>query len=269
MELSWRTIGIMGVIVFGVAAAVFSGYLRKAKTGPPSLASPVADDLEAMHICELRLGIDWRARRDLQEKLRWLAVGGDTDTPEGLARLLRETALALRGAELSWLYVNQRSYGPMGADDAERCFDRLTMTARAAFSHELVRNADGQVLTAEGPAQAPRPDQGAGVVVVTLLVGTRVALPPLRDAGAQGVARLLDACAGLPPDQLLTLEVIWSPADEDDRMSTAELEPLYPDLKLIDPASIAGRVFCAYCRGPFAMELLACPHCGAPVSPRS
>jgi hypothetical protein len=48
-------------------------------------------------------------------------------------------------------------------------------------------------------------------------------------------------------------------------MSSAELEQHYPDLTLIDPASIAGRVFCSYCRGPFPMELLKCPHCGAPV----
>ena len=48
-------------------------------------------------------------------------------------------------------------------------------------------------------------------------------------------------------------------------MSTAELEQFYPDMRLIDPNSIAGRLFCTYCKGPFAMELLQCPHCGAPA----
>jgi len=37
------------------------------------------------------------------------------------------------------------------------------------------------------------------------------------------------------------------------------------NLRLIDPESIAGRIFCSYCQGPFAMELLNCPHCGAPA----
>ena len=48
-------------------------------------------------------------------------------------------------------------------------------------------------------------------------------------------------------------------------MSTAELEAVYPHLQKIDERSIAGRVFCSYCRGPFAAELLTCPHCGAPA----
>ena len=62
------------------------------------------------------------------------------------------------------------------------------------------------------------------------------------------------------------IEVVWSPAAEDDRMSTAELEQHYPELEKLDEKAIAGRVFCAHCSGPFPMELLACPHCGAPVS---
>ena len=64
---------------------------------------------------------------------------------------------------------------------------------------------------------------------------------------------------------MVALEVVWSPAAENDRMSTAELEQFYPEMKLIDPNSIAGRVFCAYCNGPFPAELLNCPHCGAPA----
>ena len=67
------------------------------------------------------------------------------------------------------------------------------------------------------------------------------------------------------PQHMVALEVIWSPAAENDRMSTSELEQNYPELKLIDPNSIAGRIFCAYCSGPFPMELLNCPHCGAPA----
>ena len=49
-------------------------------------------------------------------------------------------------------------------------------------------------------------------------------------------------------------------------MSTAELEQHFAELrKILDPASIAGRVFCEYCSGAFPMELLTCPHCGAAV----
>ncbi len=70
------------------------------------------------------------------------------------------------------------------------------------------------------------------------------------------------------PASLAAVEIIWSPAAEEDRMSTAELEQRYPELRKIDETAIAGRVFCAYCRGLFAMELLECPHCGAPIEAR-
>jgi hypothetical protein len=62
------------------------------------------------------------------------------------------------------------------------------------------------------------------------------------------------------------MEVIWSPAAADDRLSTAELEHLYPELRAIDPESVLGRVICAYCGGPYSGELLRCPHCDAPSS---
>ena len=37
------------------------------------------------------------------------------------------------------------------------------------------------------------------------------------------------------------------------------------DFTFVDEATIAGRIFCSYCAGPFAAELMKCPHCGAPV----
>jgi hypothetical protein len=58
--------------------------------------------------------------------------------------------------------------------------------------------------------------------------------------------------------------VIWTPAEENDRMSSAELEARYPSLTKLPSRPAAGRVFCTYCRGPFAAELPKCPHCGAP-----
>lgn len=62
---------------------------------------------------------------------------------------------------------------------------------------------------------------------------------------------------------MVAVEVIWTPAEENDRLSSAELETLYPELRKIDEKSMTGRVFCASCAGPFAAELGACPHCGA------
>ena len=76
--------------------------------------------------------------------------------------------------------------------------------------------------------------------------------------------RLLDGLSTLSPQEVVALEVVWTPADENDRMSSAELEARYPSLTKLPARPPAGRVFCAYCRGPFAAELPKCPHCGGP-----
>ena len=59
------------------------------------------------------------------------------------------------------------------------------------------------------------------------------------------------------------LELIWSPSEPGDRMSSAELEVLYPELARLD-ASV-GRVACSHCAAVFARELGTCPACGAPA----
>ena len=65
------------------------------------------------------------------------------------------------------------------------------------------------------------------------------------------------------PAQLVAFETIWSPAEELDRMSAAELALHYPELlPLRDaPAQIAQ---CGYCDSLYTAELEKCPTCGAP-----
>ncbi|HEY8427114.1 MAG TPA: DUF1517 domain-containing protein [Sandaracinaceae bacterium] len=261
---------IVGLVLSGALVYLVRSRRKREREesflhGPvPIPPGPIAAPHDAMHVDVIGLGIDWRARRELQATLRHLAETGDTASAAGLARLLEETVLALRRAELAWLYVAHEASGPISPQQAEERFRRLATQKRAAFRTELVRAADGQLERAAAPALRAHPHEGEGTVVVHLLVA---AYRPLRPASAdaESIRAALDDRASLSPQDLAALEVIWSPAAEDDRMSTAELEQHYPELRLIDPASIAGRTFCSYCRGPFAMELLACPHCGAPA----
>jgi uncharacterized membrane protein len=218
-------------------------------------------------ISAIQLGIDWRARREVQARLTQLAQSGQTGTPAGLANLLRETVLMLRRSELAWLYANVANYHPMSAAQAEGIFRQLGMSARASFRHELVRNADGTMSKVDAPEMRAHPNEGEGVVVITLIVAARREIIDIHTVdNADHLKRLLDDMVGVAnPHTLVAMEVVWSPAAENDRMSTAELEQNYPALKKIDERSIAGRFFCEYCRGPYAMELLTCPHCGAPA----
>lgn len=221
--------------------------------------------VETLYLSSLALGIDWHARGALQKKLADLAAQKLGGTAEGRVKMLREVVLALMRAELSWLYVAYETASLPGSAAEPRFLEACTR-ARSRFRRELIRD-EGGVLTAEAPgAIAVRPEEGAGTVVVSLILVTRRPLAGWTGmADAKEIRAALSSRSSVTSKDLVAIEVVWSPAAEEDRMSTAELEQHYPELVLIDPKSIAGRLFCSYCGGAFAMELLNCPHCGAAV----
>lgn len=219
----------------------------------------------AMHVTQIQLGIDWRARAQLQQRLQQLAQTGDTRSPSGLAQLLSETVLALRRAEMSWLYAGFKDMGGAPPQQAQMTFQQLAQDARSRFKHELVRAGQGGMQEQQSPAMKAHAHEGQGTVVVTIVLATRRPVMGIAMPDATQIRNALSDRGAILPQHMVALEVIWSPAAENDRMSTSELEQNYPELKLIDPNSIAGRIFCAYCTGPFPMELLNCPHCGAPA----
>lgn len=220
----------------------------------------------AMYVTQLSIGLDWRARAQLQQTLMQLAQRGDTGSPQGLASMLSETVLNLRRNEMAWLYTAYKDGGGHAPQQAQAAFQQMANDARSRFRTELVRGAAGQAANVvDAPGMAARADEGKGTVVVTIVLVTRRPVQAMMAPDAGQIRNALADRGTINGQQMVALEVIWSPAAENDRMSTAELEQFYPDMKLIDPNSIAGRVFCAYCNGPFPAELLTCPHCGAPA----
>ena len=85
-------------------------------------------------------------------------------------------------------------------------------------------------------------------------------------ADAEQVRRCLESLGNLTSAALAAVEIVWSPAAANERLSAAELERLYPDVQKIRGSSLVGRIRCASCDGPLPAELASCPHCGAHVS---
>lgn len=257
--------GVVGFLL--IAALVIFFVMRSRRGGGGGGGGASAGRMPGgIRVAALSLGLDWRARKDIQALLEHLAKTGNMQTAEGRAHALREVTVALRRAELSWLYVAPAPVDALAKSDAQRAFTEKASAYRSRFRRELVRNEQGDVRTADAPAMQARPDEGQGTVVVTIVVAAKRPLSPIEAPDASNVRQALSALGTLQANELIALEVIWSPATENDRMSTAELEQNYPEMRLIDPNSIAGRIFCAYCSGPFPMELLKCPHCGAPAT---
>lgn len=256
----------IGLVLFLIVFAIYRSE-SDSRVVPWQGAALVAAATGGMQASAIALGIDWRGRREVQARLAELAAQGKAGTAEGRAELLREAVLALVRAQMSWLYAGYREERGLDPRRAEEWYRSAGTEARSRFRREVVRDAQGTVRKEEAPATQARSEEGEGVVVVTLIVVSRRGVRGIATLGAAAdIKAALDDRAALTARDLVAIEVVWSPAAENDRMSTAEMEPLYPDLKLIDPASIAGRVFCTFCSGPFPMELLSCPHCGAPAA---
>ncbi|NOY93121.1 MAG: DUF1517 domain-containing protein [Deltaproteobacteria bacterium] len=257
---------VVFLVVFGISKLIGKSaggsepqYLAGAA---PSARSPLWGNMD---VTAISLALDARARPFVQDRLAKLARSGATGTPGGLARLCREAASLLLSVERAWLYAGAKNYRPMSPPQAESGFRGLATDYRSRFRHEVVRAEGGQLRAADAPEQRARAEEGEGVVVVTLIVAARCELLDLTNARDAGQIRLaLTALSQLTTRQLVALEVVWSPAEENDRMSTAELEPLYPELGKLDESTMAGRIFCPSCHAPYAAELPRCPHCGAP-----
>ena len=259
------------VLAVGIVAIIIKAKTRSDIEIPPDFyydhdySDSGGNDLFAqrMDVTAVKLGIDSRARRFVQNGLERIAKTCDTSTNEGLTKMLRETTMILRRANTSWLYAGVANTPPVSPQKAERMFQKEANDARSRFQHELVRNVDGDVTQAQAPDLIARSDEGEGIVVVTVIAAAREELLDINDPeNAESLRRALEALGSLPSGNLVALEIVWSPAAEDDRMSSAELEVLYPELHRIRGSSVAGRVYCTYCGGPFPAELVSCPHCG-------
>ncbi len=228
--------------------------------GPPATsagAPPRASERgPAGPAMRLSIAFDWTVRAQLQAELAALATRFDLRTRPGLASGARATASLLAASAHAARYASWE----LSTGDPRAWFQARANDARARYRAELVRN-DAVRAT---PEYRAREDEGAGLVVVTVVVAGKAPIvpPPARfDAAAleSAIARIAPGAT----DPIVALEVIWSPAADDDRMSSYELEKLYPELQRI--AEGVGARECRYCHAAFPTELGRCPSCGAPV----
>jgi uncharacterized membrane protein len=248
-----RATGV-GVALLGLLAVLLIA-------GPVELRAYLRRPLPASaEVRRVSLALDWTARRAIQSKLAELAKRTQTDSRSGLYEALSKTRALLEAHAGAVRYAGwQRSAERPPA--VEAVFNRLAQDFRARFRIESVRNAT----TGAAPELRARADEGEGLVVVTIIVATATALAPLPAAAAPDVAVAALRTLTLPnPALLWALEVIWSPSTEDDRLSSAELEVLYPELARTDGRGDVGRTSCSFCSAAYPAELGRCPACGAP-----
>ncbi len=183
-------------------------------------------------VVKLQLGF-FGSARDVQEQLSRMARSGRLGTSSGEAGLLSESALLLVRNLDSLRYAAMELVNKRPLAKAEAAFQRMATQERSKYEMSGLRADENGVQESEA-----RPDETYEVseaIVVTLIVATSLyeVLEDLSVNDEAGVRAALESVSAVPGDELLALEVIWVPDDEEGRLTEDEVLELYPELMRI------------------------------------
>ena len=103
------------------------------------------------------------------------------------------------------------------------------------FSGESLSNVQGQVQRKDSGAATPEnllEDPGQ-YIIVTLVVGTSAKLNFPSIQGSEELQTVLKQVGEIGPDQLLALEILWTPQVPGEVLTTEELLAHYPQLQMM------------------------------------
>lgn len=201
---------VQGIMSGGSSADGYDGYAG-ASTGS---------------VAKVQIGLLGLAR-NVQKDLEQIASKADTDSPEGLHFVLQETVLALLRNPEYCVYGSASAMQGMNLERTEDRFNSESMSERGKFSSETLVNFGGVSKT----GRAGQVDYGTNeLIVVTLLVATEgnLRVPDVRDAAS--MRETLQKLGGVRRDDLLAVEVLWTPQAEGDTFTQAEVVRDYPTL---------------------------------------
>ncbi|HEV3030588.1 MAG TPA: DUF1517 domain-containing protein, partial [Polyangia bacterium] len=220
---------IAGIAVVSVMRAVrhagarADGWSEDDDYGAPQVAP------ERAYLYRLQLALG-RSGRGVQERLAQFAARGDTSTEAGLASLLQQTALELLREKDAVRYGSADGRGPMSLTNAETAMNSLALAERSRFQVERVRATGGRVSASAVAAEEGK--EALELVVITLVVATRTPFANFKAVESpEDLEALLTELGSLPPDGLLGLEVVWTPADANDSMTETDVMTTYPELR--------------------------------------
>jgi len=185
-------------------------------------------------VAKLQVGL-LAAARSLQDDLNRIATTADTGSSQGLAQLLQETTLSLLRHPDYWAYAaSEDKQTRLLSAEAE--FNRYTLSARSRFSEETLTNVNSQ-LTQTQPkgvltgteAQA---DPGE-YILATLVVATQGQLDLPDIHSSDDLRRALSQIGAVSSDNLLAVEVLWTPQQSGGTLTADEMIAEYPELKLV------------------------------------
>lgn len=189
-------------------------------------------------VAQVQVGLLAQAR-SLQTDLERMARTADTGTASGRAQVLQEATLALLRHPEYWMYGSAQSQ-QIGLDAAEAKFNQWAITERSKFTEETLSNVENQLRGTQAGTlptseiQRQSTDGAPGeYIVVTLVVGSQGKIQLPRINNSNDLRQAISQIGSVSGDQLLAVEILWTPQASGDTLSGDDMVAYYPDLKLI------------------------------------
>ncbi|XP_004301524.1 PREDICTED: uncharacterized protein DDB_G0271670-like [Fragaria vesca subsp. vesca] len=181
------------------------------------------------NVVKLQVGLLGTVRA-LQRDLDRIAETADTSTPKGLGYILTEATVALLRHPDYWFSSYSSVTPNYNMEDAEKCFNKVSIEERAKFDEETLVNVNNK----RRKVSRGKTDDGFQnqYIVVTLLVAIegKHKLPATINS-SDDLKEELKNLGFIPPMNILAAEVLWTPQEENDTLSEEELIEDYPLLK--------------------------------------
>ncbi len=229
--------GLFGIFIAIAVANFLIRSFRNAGVGDDG-SSPYSDN-PAVSVARLQVGLLAQAR-GLQADLNQIAETADTGSSAGLTKVLQETTLSLLRHPEYWAYADAESDQTRLAS-AEQVFNQLAIAERSKFTGETLSNVNAQI--SQAPAKKALSGNGKGelaateapgeYIVATVLLASqgKLKLPPI--SSQADVRQALNQIGAVSSEQLMAVEVLWTPQVSGETLSADELIAEYPNLTLI------------------------------------
>ncbi|MEY2977138.1 MAG: DUF1517 domain-containing protein [Prochlorotrichaceae cyanobacterium] len=229
--------GLFGLMVLLTIGGFIVRTLQSVVGGNEDGSLPMLSRPATISVAKIRVGLSAEAKA-LQQDLNRLATTANTNSNDGLVKILQETTLALLRNPEYWCYGNAESVQTK-LQDGETQFNRMVLMERSKVGRETIANVKGQVQQATVSVTPKTIEEELTIVdtrsyiVVTLIVGIEGKLSIANINNEADLKQAIQIFGSISQDQLLALEILWTPPLGDEVLTADELVAQYPDLKLI------------------------------------
>jgi len=186
-----------------------------------------------LSVAKVQVGL-LASARDLQRDLERIASRADTSSSRGLHYVLQETVLALMRNPDYCVYGFAKSGVERSGDDAESRFNKLSLEERGKFQKETRVNVAGRTSTGSLGTGVSSSAPISELIVVTIIVAAEGRLRvPKKVTSRTELNEAPTTLGSVPAEDVLAVEVLWTPEEEGDYFTQQDLALDYPLLNTL------------------------------------